>query len=209
DQQNERTGPERVGHGRNARPVQDEVPVTRRHEVLDLLLALPFREQPMNFAAQIGRDVRLRIGDALVHAERAADLANQTPVALVQPRIVEGGLDVGRTQRGREKYSDHDRDETCHGARTAASCGQPGSEAPHCALINGTKSRRQTSAVSGEMCLKRILPSRPMRKVSGAAVTPQSTATVPSTSDAEATYGLPSVASQPSAAGRSSLRFSP
>ena len=67
----------------------------------------------------------------------------------------------------------------------------------------------QTCAVSGEMCLKRIFPSRPIRKVSGAAVTPQSTATVPSASNAEVTYGLPSDASQPSAAGRSSLRFSP
>ena len=43
--------------------------------------------------------------------------------------------------------------------------------------------------VSGEMCLCRIVPSLPIRNVSGAPVTPQSIAALPSGSNPELTYG--------------------
>ncbi len=64
------------------------------------------------------------------------------------------------------------------------------------------KSRSQIALVKGEMCLWRIVPSPSTRNVSGAPVTPQSTAAFPSGSRPELTYArLPSFA-EPLDSGR-------
>ena len=79
----------------------------------------------MHFAAKVCGNGRAGIGDALVHALRAANLANQTPIAPRQSGIVEIRV-IRRMQRRREEHSGEDRDKPRHRAASAVRRGQAG-----------------------------------------------------------------------------------
>ena len=176
EQQHERCGPHSERRLRHAWPIQHELAVACRHERLDLVVRIALADEPPHLAAQIRGDGRVGLRDALVQALRAADFANQGAIALVQYGVVESRLPC-RSPRRRPRT--RARRPTTRlalfiGPPTAARNGQ--SVGPQCSRRSGRKSRSHTRGVNGEMCLCRIVPSLPIRNVSGAPVTPQSIA---------------------------------
>src|SRR5690606_10766068 len=153
--------------------------------------------QLSELTAQVRGKRRIRIGDGFAAAHEAAQLARETFIACLHRGIFERrrGIDRPRTLHGQPRGEDQ--------------CEDPHRPSPFAARISGTKSRSQISIVIGAICLNSTFPELSIRNVSGAPYTPQSIATRPSTSNPEATYGLPSSRSQRCARSRSSFQFKP
>ncbi len=196
--------------------IEHELTVAGDQELLDLCVVVALLHQLQHLPAQVLGDLRVGVGQRLVLALHAAQLRGQVMEAAFLGTIAElQRLRIVQRLLG-QRASGSIRSSSASSQRIGSGRRMQGVAGTALGLLDLLQCRDQLSSttrwVIAPLYFQRTMPLPSTRKVSGAAVTPQSIAVRPSTSLSTTMNGLPSCSSaarpsdHPSSCSRSRAR---
>ncbi len=122
EQQTGRAEPKQPGAGVEAGFVTNEVTVAVDHKIDDLLVALPFAQHAVDFLAQVGSNRRIGVGDVLILAFGATQLAGQLAVAGALGVVTKGvGVDGRVGDAAQQQVEQNHAQAALHGRPSSSS----------------------------------------------------------------------------------------